>query len=144
MFKILDRKDLATSIKQFVIDAPLVAKKAKPGQFVIIRIKEGGERIPLTIADFDAQKGTITIVFQEVGKTTKELGTLKAGDYLTDFVGPLGEPVDFPNHKKVLGIGGGLGIAPFTRSSSILKKRAWRLPVLSELEALIYYSWKMK
>ncbi|HQE06175.1 MAG: sulfide/dihydroorotate dehydrogenase-like FAD/NAD-binding protein [Tepidanaerobacteraceae bacterium] len=123
MFKILDRKDLATSIKQFVIDAPLVAKKAKPGQFVIIRIKEGGERIPLTIADFDAQKGTITIVFQEVGKTTKELGTLKAGDYLTDFVGPLGEPVDFPNHKKVLGIGGGLGIAPLYPKLKYLKEK---------------------
>jgi ferredoxin--NADP+ reductase len=112
MFQIIDRKDLAPSIKQFVIDAPLVAQKAQPGQFIILRIKEGGERIPLTIADYDAKQGTVTVVFQEVGKTTQELGTLKAKDYLADFVGPLGEGVKFENHKKVLGIGGGLGVAP--------------------------------
>ena len=112
MFEILARKDLAPSIKQLEIDAPLIAQKAQPGQFIILRIKEGGERIPLTIADYDAQKGTITVVFQEVGKTSKELGTLKAGDKLIDFVGPLGEAVEFKNHKKVLGIGGGLGVAP--------------------------------
>lgn len=112
MFKILERKDLAQNIKLFVMEATLVAKKAKPGQFVIIRIKEGGERIPLTIADYDAKKGTVTIVFQEVGKTTKELGQLKAGDYLQDFVGPLGCEAKFNSPKKVLGIGGGLGVAP--------------------------------
>jgi len=123
MFKILDRKDLATSIKQFVIDAPLVARKARPGQFVILRIKEGGERIPLTIADFDEHKGTVTVVFQEVGKTTKELGTLKAGEYISDFVGPLGVPVDFPKHKRVLGIGGGLGVAPLYPKLKLLKQK---------------------
>ena len=123
MFKILDRKELAASIKQLVIDAPLVAKKAQPGQFIILRIKEGGERIPLTIADFDREKGTITVVFQEVGKTTKELGTLQAGDCLADFVGPLGEAVDFPNHKKVLGIGGGLGVAPLYPKLKLLKQK---------------------
>jgi len=112
MFRILDTKELAPSIKQFMIDAPLVAQKAEPGQFVILRIKKGGERIPLTIADHDAQKGIVTIVFQEVGKTTLELGTLQVGDHLADFVGPLGEAVKFANHRKVLGIGGGLGIAP--------------------------------
>ena len=112
MFKILEKRELAPSIKLFVIEAPLVAKKAKPGQFIILRIKEGGERIPLTIADYSSENGTVTIVFQEVGKTTRELGTLEAGDYIQDFVGPLGVPVEFPNHKKVLGIGGGLGIAP--------------------------------
>ena len=99
MFKILDKKVLAPSIKQFVIDAPLVAQKAQPGQFIILRIKEGGERIPLTIADFDRENGTVTIVFQEVGKTTKELGTLQAGDSIADFVGPLGEAVDFTGAK---------------------------------------------
>lgn len=112
MFKILEKRELAPSIKLFVIEAPLVAKKAKPGQFIILRIKEGGERIPLTIADYNSESGTVTIVFQEVGKTTRELGTLEAGDYIQDFVGPLGVPVEFPHHKKVLGIGGGLGIAP--------------------------------
>jgi len=123
MFRILERKDLSSSIKQFVIDAPLVARKAKAGQFVILRIKDGGERIPLTIADFDAQKGTVTVVFQEVGKTTKELGTLQAGDSIADFVGPLGEPVDFPHHKKVLGIGGGLGVAPLYPKLKLLKEK---------------------
>lgn len=123
MYKILERKDLAPSIKQFVIDAPLVAKKAQPGQFIILRIREGGERIPLTIADYDTQKGTITVVFQEVGKTTKELGTLKAGDHLADFVGPLGQAVQFENHKKVLGIGGGLGVAPLYPKLKMLHQK---------------------
>lgn len=123
MFQIIDRKDLAPSIKQFVIDAPLVAQKAEPGQFIILRIKEGGERIPLTIADYDAQKGTVTVVFQEVGKTTIELGTLQTGDYLADFVGPLGEGVKFDDHKKVLGIGGGLGVAPLYPKLKMLNQK---------------------
>jgi ferredoxin--NADP+ reductase len=123
MFQILDKQDLAPSIKQFVIDAPLVAQKAQPGQFIILRIKEGGERIPLTIADYDAKQGTVTVVFQEVGKTTLELGTLKTGDYLADFVGPLGEGVKFKNHKKVLGIGGGLGVAPLYPKLKILHQQ---------------------
>ena len=123
MFQILDTKELAASIKQFTIDAPLVAQKAKPGQFVILRIKEGGERIPLTIADYDVKEGTITIVFQEVGKTTRELGKLRAGDSLKDFVGPLGEAVKFADHKKVLGIGGGLGIAPLYPKLKLLYNR---------------------
>ncbi len=122
MFKILDKKVLAPSIKQFVIDAPLVAQKAQPGQFIILRIKEGGERIPLTIADFDRENGTVTIVFQEVGKTTKELGTLQAGDSIADFVGPLGEAVDFTGRKKVLGVGGGLGVAPLYPKLKLLKE----------------------
>ncbi len=112
MFKIQERQDLAPSIKLFIIEAPLIAQKAKPGQFVILRTKPGGERFPLTIADYDAEKGTVTVVFQEVGKSTLELGTLKAGDYIEDFIGPLGVAVEFPNHKRVLGIGGGLGVAP--------------------------------
>ncbi|MDI3534769.1 MAG: ferredoxin/flavodoxin---NADP+ reductase [Thermosediminibacterales bacterium] len=112
MFKILKRKDLADTIKLFEIEAPLVAKKAKPGQFVILRIKEGGERIPLTIADYDGEKGSVTVIFQEVGKTTKDLGKLNEGDFISDFIGPLGTPVEFPHHKRVLAIGGGVGVAP--------------------------------
>lgn len=112
VFKILDKKELAPSIKLFILDAPLIAQKAMPGQFIILRIKEGGERIPLTVADFDREKGTITIVVQEVGKSTKELGLLQAGDSIVDLVGPLGEPAVFNNPKRVLGIGGGLGVAP--------------------------------
>jgi len=122
MFKILERSDLAPSIKRFVIEAPLVAKKARPGQFIILRVREGGERIPLTIADYDEEKGSITIVFQEVGKTTQELGELDVGDSLADFVGPLGQAVEFSNYKRVLGIGGGLGVAPLYPKLKMLHK----------------------
>lgn len=94
------------------IEAPLIARKAKAGQFIILRIHENGERIPLTISDYDADKGTITIIFQEVGKTTIHLGTLNEGDSLQDFVGPLGKASHFPESiKKAAIIGGGLGTA---------------------------------
>ena len=123
MFKILERSDLAPSIKLFEIEAPIIAKKAQPGQFIILRIREGGERIPLTIADYDEEKGSVTIVFQEVGKTTQELGTLEAGDYLVDFVGPLGQAIDFKDQKRVLGIGGGLGVAPLYPKLKMFHKK---------------------
>jgi ferredoxin--NADP+ reductase len=111
MYKILKKKVLNSQVKLMVIDAKEVAKKAQPGQFIILRINEDGERIPLTISDYDREQGTITIVFQEVGKTTKLLGTLNEGDCLLDFVGPLGVPSHFDNIKKVAVIGGGLGTA---------------------------------
>jgi ferredoxin--NADP+ reductase len=95
-----------------VIEAPEVARKAKAGQFVIVRISEKGERIPLTVADFDRQAGTITIIFQEVGKSTLHLGMLKAGDHLASFTGPLGEPSEIEDFGGVLCVGGGVGIAP--------------------------------
>lgn len=112
MFKIHRKKQLGPGLKLFDIEAPLVAKKAKPGQFVILRIRENGERIPLTIADYDPDKGTVTVIFQEVGKTTKELGRLNEGDSIADFLGPLGVPVEFPNYRRVLAVGGGVGVAP--------------------------------
>jgi ferredoxin--NADP+ reductase len=131
MFKIVERQDLAPIIKLFEIEAPLIAEKARPGQFVVLRIKEGGERIPLTIADFDVEKGTITIVFQIVGKTTEELSTLKAGDHIADFVGPLGVPVEFNNQKRVLGVGGGLGIASLYTKMKMFKEKG------AEVQAII-------
>lgn len=112
MYKILAKKDLAPNVKLFEMDAPLIAKKAQPGQFVILRIDEEGERIPLTIADFDRQKGTITLIFQEVGATTKEMGALNAGDSLLDLVGPLGKETHIENFGTVVCVGGGIGIAP--------------------------------
>ncbi|MDI3310395.1 MAG: sulfide/dihydroorotate dehydrogenase-like FAD/NAD-binding protein [Thermoanaerobacterium sp.] len=113
MNEILEKKQLNPTVKMMVINAPLMAKKAKPGQFVIVRIDENGERIPLTIADYDSEKGTITIIFQEVGMSTKKLGTLNVGDRLHDFAGPLGKPVEFSKDtKRVLAIGGGVGVAP--------------------------------
>ncbi|MDI3508454.1 MAG: ferredoxin/flavodoxin---NADP+ reductase, partial [Clostridiales bacterium] len=94
------------------VEAPLVARKAQPGQFIILRVYDMGERIPLTIADYDRDRGTITIVFQEVGKTTKLLAALEEGQYIQDFAGPLGKPSEFDGLKTVLAIGGGVGAAP--------------------------------
>lgn len=93
------------------VEAPLIAKKARPGQFIILRIDETGERIPLTIAGFDREAGTITIIFQMVGKTTMKLGTLEEGDYIKDFVGPLGKASELEGYKSACVIGGGLGTA---------------------------------
>ncbi len=112
MYKILKKRVLSDQVKLMVIDAPLVARKAQAGQFIILRINEEGERIPLTIADYDREQGTITIIFQEVGKTTIHLGTLNEGDSLADFVGPLGKASHFDDSvKKAAVIGGGLGTA---------------------------------
>lgn len=111
MYKILEKKTLNTNTKQMVIDAPHVAKKAQPGQFIILRVDEDGERIPLTIASYDREKGTIMIIFQEVGATTKKLGLLNEGDCLHDFVGPLGRASELEGLKKVAVVGGGLGCA---------------------------------
>ena len=112
MYKILKKQVLSPQVKLMVIDAPLIAKKALAGQFIILRVSEKGERIPLTIADYDREAGTITIIYQEVGKTTIELGTLNEGDSLQDFVGPLGKASHFDSSvKKAAVIGGGLGTA---------------------------------
>ncbi len=111
MFKILEKKALNPTVTQMVIDAPAVAKKAEPGQFIILRVDEEGERIPLTIADYDREAGTITIIFQIVGATTEKLNALEAGECLADFVGPLGTPTHTEGLKKVAVIGGGVGSA---------------------------------
>jgi ferredoxin--NADP+ reductase len=112
MYEILEKKVLSDTVKLMKVKAPLVAKKAKAGQFIILRIDEKGERIPLTIADYDGKMGTVTIIFMEVGKTTKQLGTLNVGDALLNFVGPLGQPSDIEKYGTVVMIGGGVGIAP--------------------------------
>lgn len=112
MFKILNKRELNDSVTLMVIDAPLIAKKAKAGQFIIFRTDEFGERIPLTIADYDADKGTITIIFQKVGKSTIQLGMMNEGDYILDVVGPLGVPTHFEEGlKRIAVIGGGVGCA---------------------------------
>jgi ferredoxin/flavodoxin---NADP+ reductase len=98
--------------KLYVVEAPEIARKAQAGQFVILRITEEGERVPLTIADYDARAGTITVVVQELGKTTRQLGTFEAGDSLASFTGPLGHPTEIENYGTVVLVGGGLGIAP--------------------------------
>ncbi len=111
MFKIVRKEVLNPTVKLFEVEAPYVARKAEPGQFIILRVNENGERIPLTVADYDRRKGTITIIFQEVGKSTKLLGTLEAGDELLDFAGPLGVASHLEGYKKAAVIGGGLGTA---------------------------------
>ncbi len=110
-YKIIKKKVLNPQIFLMEIEAPLVAKKAEPGQFIILRIDEYGERVPFTIADFDREKGTVTIIVQVVGKTTKDLSKLEEGEYILDFAGPLGQPTPLEGLKKVAVIGGGLGTA---------------------------------
>ena len=111
MFKIVRKEKLNESVSLIEVYAPYVAKKAEPGQFVILRIDEFGERIPFTIADYDREKGTITIIFQIVGMTTEKLDELKQGDNILDFAGPLGKASEFEGVKNVAVIGGGLGTA---------------------------------
>jgi ferredoxin--NADP+ reductase len=111
MFTIVRKEVLNSQVKLLEIEAPYVARKAEPGQFIILRIDQEGERIPLTIADYDREKGTVTIIFQEVGSTTRILGSLNVGDSLVDFCGPLGLASHFDGVKKAAVIGGGLGTA---------------------------------
>ena len=111
MYRIVEKEALNPTVTRMVIEAPLVAQKAQPGQFIIFRASEDGERVPLTIADYDREKGTVTIIFQIVGAATMELNALEQGDGLTDFVGPLGKPSDLEGLKKVAVVGGGVGCA---------------------------------
>ena len=110
-YKIVEKKMLNPTVFLMEVEAPLVARKAEPGQFVILRIDEYGERVPFTVADFDREKGTITVIIQIVGKTTRDLAKLETGDELLDFAGPLGQPTPLEGKKKVAVIGGGLGTA---------------------------------
>jgi ferredoxin--NADP+ reductase len=112
MYKIRKKIELSPGVKLFVMEAPLIARKCLPGQFVILRIDEDGERVPLTIADFDREAGTITLIFQEVGNTTRQLGLLKEGDSLLDLAGPLGQATEIENFGTVVCVGGGIGVAP--------------------------------
>ena len=111
MFGIVKKRKLNESMTLMEIEAPYIAKKAKAGQFIILRVNEHGERIPLTIADYDAEKGTVTIIYQVVGKTTMLLDTLNEGESIQDFIGPLGKASELEGHKKAAVIGGGAGCA---------------------------------
>ena len=111
MYRIVKKEVLNPTVTRMEIEAPLIAKKAEPGQFIILRVDEKGERIPLTVADFDRERGTVTIIFQIVGATTEKLNHLEEDDCLQDFVGPLGRPSETEGLKKVAVIGGGVGCA---------------------------------
>jgi len=123
MYKILFRQDLVTNIHLLKIDAPDVARKAQPGQFVVIRIDERGERIPLTIASWDADEGSVTIVFMEVGTTTCRLAMVQAGDYIADFIGPLGLPTHIDKFGTVVCVAGGFAIATTVPIARAMRNR---------------------
>lgn len=127
MFKILNAQFIAPGIKRFVIDAPRIARKQRAGQFVIIRVNETGERIPLTIEKSDPEKGTINIVVQSLGKTTNLLNSLEAGDSILDVVGPLGKPSEIENFGTVVVMGGGVGTAMAYPTASALKRAGNRV-----------------
>lgn len=127
MFKIVERKELAPTEFEIFVDAPRIAQKAQPGQFVILRIDEQGERIPLTIVDTNPEKGLVRLIFQVIGKSTAQLSTIQAGEMLSDVVGPLGKPTDIENYGTVLLVGGGVGIAALFPIVKGLKKAGNRV-----------------
>ncbi|MCR5737943.1 MAG: sulfide/dihydroorotate dehydrogenase-like FAD/NAD-binding protein [Eubacterium sp.] len=131
MYKIVKRKQLNDTVVRLDIDAPFVAKKVKAGQFIILRIDELGERIPLTVADADAEAGTVTIIFQIVGRTTMLLSQMKEGDALLDFVGPLGKATEFGDIKKACVVGGGVGNAIAYPSAKALHKAGVEVDVIA-------------
>lgn len=122
MYKILKKEVLSAVTKLMEVEAPHVARKARAGQFIIVRIDEQGERIPLTIADYNRDTGAITIIFQEVGKSTLQLGRMEPGDELSSFAGPLGHPTEIENYGTVVCVGGGVGIAPIYPIARSLKE----------------------
>ena len=127
MYKILLRQDLVPNIHLFKIEAPAVAKKAQAGQFIIVRVDDKGERIPLTIADWNAREGSVSVVFMEVGATTRQLARLGAGDYIADFVGPLGVPTHVENFGTVAMVAGGVGVAVITPIARAMKQKGNRV-----------------
>jgi NAD(P)H-flavin reductase len=122
MFKIVTKEKLCPVVDFFKIEAPAIAKKAKAGQFVVVRVDEVGERIPLTLADWDAREGTVSLVAMQVGTTTYKLSCLNAGDNLMDLIGPLGLPSEIENFGTVVCVGGGVGVAPVYPIARALKQ----------------------
>ena len=137
-YKIVKKADLNSQIYLMEIEAPLVARKAAPGQFVILRIDEKGERVPFTIADFDKEKGTVTVIIQAVGKTTRDLSKLNEGDTILDFAGPLGIPTPLEGLKKVAVIGGGLGTAIAYPQAKKLKELGAEVTAISGFRSKEY------
>ncbi|HTX44572.1 MAG TPA: sulfide/dihydroorotate dehydrogenase-like FAD/NAD-binding protein [Methanocella sp.] len=146
MPRIIAKKELAFNTTLYEVEAPDVARKAKPGQFVVVRADETGERIPLTIADFDGEKGTVTLVALAVGKTTKKLSSLKEGDAILDLAGPLGNPAEMVENGTVVCIGGGLGIAPIYPIARELKARGNKVVSIigARSASLLFWEDRMK
>ena len=130
MYKIVEKRELNSAVTLMKIEAPFIAKKARAGQFIIFRIDEQGERVPLTIAGYDREAGTVTIIFQKVGFSTIALGNLNEGDYILDFVGPLGKPTPVEGKKKVCVVGGGVGCAIALPSAAAFKEAGAEVTVI--------------
>lgn len=125
--KIIDKKQLAPEIVRFIVEAPQIAKKAQPGHFIILRYKENGERIPLTIADYNREKGTITLVCQGIGKSTYEINRMEVGDSFLDLLGPLGKAYPIKKLGTVVCVAGGLGVAPLYPKAKALYEAGNRI-----------------
>jgi len=146
MYRIAAKRELAPKIKLFEVCAPQIAEKARPGQFVILIIDENGERIPLTIAGYDTKKGTVTFAFNEVGKTTKQLGLMKEGDCIWNITGPLGVPSEIKKFGNVLCIGGGVMIAPMLLQVKALREAGSTVTVVvgARIKDLLFFEDEMK
>ncbi len=146
MYRILKKEILSDVTKLMEVHAPHVARKAQAGQFIIVRIDDFGERIPLTIADYDRKAGTITIIFQEVGKSTMQLGKMEPGDELSSFAGPLGHPTEIENYGTVVCVGGGVGIAPIYPIARSLKEAGNTVISIigARNKSLLFWEEKMK
>jgi ferredoxin/flavodoxin---NADP+ reductase len=146
VYKILERQDMSPVVHLFKIYAPEVAQKARAGQFVIVKIDEKGERIPLTFAEWDEKAGSVTIIFMEVGATTSRLASLQAGEFLMNFVGPLGIPTHIENYGTVVCVGGGIGVAPVTPIAAALKKAGNRVISImgSRNKGLLFWEDKLR
>lgn len=146
MYKILVVKELAPKIKWFEVEAPQVAEKAQPGQFIMIVINEKGERVPLTIAGYDRKRETVAFAFNEVGKTTKQLGLLKQGDHIWSITGPLGTPSEIKNFGKVLCVAGGVMIAPMHLQVEAMRKAGNKVTTVigARIRELLFFREELK
>ncbi len=146
MYKILENKMLVPNLHLVTLSAPEIARSVRPGQFIILRAEEDGERIPLTVSDWDAEKGTISLVFMNIGRTTQKLASLPAGESLPTVVGPLGNPMEIDHFGSVLCVGGCYGIASIYPIARALKEKGNRVSILIEARSsyLLYWLEKLK
>ena len=143
MYKIVSKTPLNPTVTMMTVEAPFVARKAQPGQFIILRVDEEGERIPLTVAGYDRDAGTVNIIFQIVGATTEKLNHKEAGEYIQDFVGPLGVPSKINGLKKVCIVGGGVGCAIAMPIAQTLHEAGAEVTSIIGFETRIWLFWRM-
>ena len=144
MYKILEKKILCPQVKEIVLDVPAIAQKAQAGQFIVIRIDEKGERIPLTVADYDREKGTMTVIFQEAGKTTQQLGALNKGDFIMDVAGPMGISSSMEKVGTVVCVGGGVGAAALYILLKAFKKAGNKTVAITGAKSKEFLFWEEK